>query len=104
MADTKGNTAVIFTVIGVAAALGITIYLITRKSKAIDQSVVNANAMAGLGQNPIYANTGNVQGSNSNINAQLGIGTTATNPYVAPGQVNTPHGGANTGGMADQAP
>jgi hypothetical protein len=86
----KGNKAVIFSILGVAAALGITIYLLTRKSKKIDNQVSGAAGNVSSGSfpggiiadgsyvppytPPYVAGGGNTLGSGlTDINTELGI-------------------------------
>jgi len=86
----NGNKAVILSVVGVAAALGITIWLLSRKSKKIDQlsgatgivggaagTVVPGGVVADGTYVPPYTPPymgGTLGGGLGDINSQLGIG------------------------------
>lgn len=51
MADKKGNTLVIVSVIGVVAAVSITLLLMNKKAKKIDQAIIGIDAQG----NNVYA-------------------------------------------------
>lgn len=63
MSDKKGNVGVIVAVVGVVAAAGIALYLLSRKSKKIDDTLIG-NTTSGA---PVISTT---------------VGSTATPPYV----------------------
>lgn len=82
MSDNKGNTGVVLAIIGVAAALGVTLWLLTKKSSKIDKIGLNIAGLTILkpssggaivtGQPNLPINT--VQSNPYSINSQLGIG------------------------------
>jgi len=52
MSNGKSNTGIILAVVGVAAVLGLTLYLLTRKSKKIDE--INNSALNPAIAQPVY--------------------------------------------------
>lgn len=87
MADTSGNKAVIFSVIGVAAAVGVVIYLLSRKTnKVVDQ----LNQVAAVPVTPAPGNPVNTPGVGigAALGGLFGGGSSATNPYIINGTIN----------------